>query len=102
MEGIENNNRRTKERNMKLIRTILLIAVAFAIFKVYSAQAADSAAQTIAENPQLFRAGEFQLDTFGSGKIEDLSNLSDIPKGAGVGINYFPWRTAGFGIEGRG
>lgn len=61
-----------------------------------------SALDTIIIPDQLFRAGEVQLDFFGTGHIEDLSNLSENAKGAGVGLNYFPWRAAGFGLEARG
>lgn len=61
-----------------------------------------SAKDTITLNDQLFRAGEVQLDAFGTGRIEDLTNLSETKKGAGVGLNYFPWRAAGFGLEARG
>jgi hypothetical protein len=52
--------------------------------------------------PTLFRAGEVQLDLFGTARTEDPTNLSESDKGAGLGINYFPWRAAGFGVEARG
>ena len=52
--------------------------------------------------PTLFRAGEVQLDFFGTARTEDVTNLSESDKGAGVGLNYFPWRAAGFGVEARG
>ena len=55
-----------------------------------------------AEPEPLFRAGETQLDFFGTARTEDLTNLSESSKGAGVGVNYFPWRSAGFGVEARG
>jgi hypothetical protein len=52
--------------------------------------------------PTLFRAGEVQFDLFGTARTEDITNLSESDKGAGLGINYFPWRAAGFGVEARG
>jgi hypothetical protein len=55
-----------------------------------------------AEPEPLFRAGEVQLDFFGTARTEDVTNLSESDKGAGLGINYFPWRAAGFGVEARG
>jgi hypothetical protein len=55
-----------------------------------------------AEPEPLFRAGEVQLDFFGTARTEDVTNLSESDKGAGVGLNYFPWRAAGFGVEARG
>lgn len=61
-----------------------------------------TATATVTENLELFRAGEAQIDLLGTGRIEDLTNLSETKKGAGVALNYFPWRSAGFGIEGRG
>jgi len=60
------------------------------------------AADTIVIPDALFRAKEWQLDTFGTARVEDLSNLSEARLGAGVGLNYFPWRAAGFGLEARG
>lgn len=57
---------------------------------------------TIVLDDQIFHEGEVQFDTFGTARIEDLTNLSEAKKGAGMGLNYFPWRSAGFGIEARG
>lgn len=89
----------------KSITPVPLIAL-FAWFACFagtaSAAPAPTARDTIVIPDQLFRAGEVQLDFFGTGHIEDLSNLSENAKGAGVGLNYFPWRAAGFGLEARG
>lgn len=75
----------------------------FVLFAAFCSTAAPRTAEaTVTENAQLFRAGEAQIDILGTGRIEDLTNLSETKKGAGIGLNYFPWRSAGFGIEGRG
>lgn len=44
----------------------------------------------------LFNAGEWQLD---ANAITRTKNLNDFDSGGGVGLNYFPWRTAGMGLE---
>lgn len=49
--------------------------------------------------PTLFRAGEIQIDLNGTARTEDLTDLKKANLGAGVGVNYFPWRAAGFGAE---
>jgi hypothetical protein len=94
--------------------TLLLVALAFLLMPlaIFAAPPPPDAAtgrtlqptaqDTIVANDQLFRAGETQFDTFGTGRIEDLTNLSEAKKGAGIGLNYFPWRAAGFGLEARG
>lgn len=61
-----------------------------------------AARDTITARPELFHAREWSLDALGTLRTEDLSNLSEAAKGAGVGLNYFPWRAAGFGLEARG
>lgn len=85
----------------------LLLTFAFFLANASAAQPSTpplstSAKDTIVLNDQLFRAGEVQLDVIGTGRIEDLTNLSETRKGAGIGLNYFPWRAAGFGLEARG
>ena len=82
-------------------------AVLLILFGTLAAQAQAqpvnlTAKDTIIANDQLFRAGEAQFDAIGTGRIEDLTNLSETKKGAGFGVNYFPWRSAGFGLEARG
>lgn len=92
------------------MKKLFSLFAAFAAFCSIPARAGDAvnlavprtATATITENRELFRAGETQIDLLGTGRIEDLTNLSETKKGAGVALNYFPWRSAGFGLEGRG
>lgn len=79
----------------RIAAVALLAFAAFAIFCSTPARAAD-------DGLPLFKAGETQIDLLGTGRIEDLTNLSETQKGAGLGVNYFPWRSAGFGLEARG
>lgn len=99
-------HRRGAETLSFLILAAILLCVS-ASPRLSAAEAVNLAAPrtaqtTIANNEELFRAGEAQFDTLGSARVEDLTNLSEAKKGAGAGFNYFPWRSAGFGIEGRG
>ncbi len=82
-------------------------AVLLILFGTLAAQAQSqpanlTARDTIIANDQLFRAGEVQIDAFGTGRIEELTNLSETKKGGGGAVNYFPWRAAGFGLEASG
>lgn len=45
----------------------------------------------------LFHAGEFQVDLGYAGTVK---NIDHIDHGGIIGFNYFPWRSAGFGVEG--
>jgi hypothetical protein len=47
---------------------------------------------------ELFHAGEFQIDGIGYAKS---SVPDEYTLGGGIAVNYFPWRAAGIGIEGR-
>jgi hypothetical protein len=46
----------------------------------------------------LFRAGEVQLDVIGQLRTD---NGRQYERGAGIGLNYFPSRAIGFGVEAR-
>jgi hypothetical protein len=82
---------------------LLFLALGLAPWTLDLRAAAPLAARdTITAKPELFRAGEWSLDALGTLRTEDLSNLSEASKGAGIGLNYFPWRSAGFGLEARG
>lgn len=70
---------------MKTILSVILIVVS-----VFTSSAAEK------KPGDLFRAGEFQLDGNSSFKTGDLRSFE--PSG-GIGLNYFPYRAAGFGIE---
>lgn len=85
---------------MKQLFTLLLILGTFA------AQAATEPRQSpktpdllkahrLAETP-LFHANEWQLDLNGFSHTGDLDRFR---QGLGLGVNYFPWRAAGFGLE---
>lgn len=89
------------DRNMGLSPAFaLLLLLCVSAPQRLSAAEPLTAKDTIVANDQLFRAGEWQFDTLGTERIEDPTNLSDAK--AGAAVNFFPWRTAGFGIEGRG
>jgi hypothetical protein len=46
--------------------------------------------------PLLFRPGEWQLDLNGTATTTPTDNLN---YGGGFGVNWFPWRTTGFGLD---
>ena len=47
---------------------------------------------------QVFNANEWQVDLLYQGRGP---SFNDIESGGGVGVNYFPWRSAGFGFEAK-
>jgi len=77
----------------------LCVCIAFVMALVYASHAAEPPIAP-APSAQLFNAGEWQLDLNGLAKdknpTQDTDNLS---YGGGFGVNYFPWRAAGFGVE---
>ncbi len=75
---------------MKLIRSILLVAVALAIVKVY-ARAADTAS-TAKDIAALFPGNELSIETAYTARTEDLVKFSDSTT---VGFNYFALPGAG-------
>lgn len=48
-----------------------------------------------------YNAGEFSIDGFASGRFTSLESLGRVEYGGGIGANWFPFRTAGLGIEAR-
>ncbi len=80
-----------------------LIHVAL-LFSMLAAIAADKPTQATidavkpAPDAQLFHAREWQVDAIYQGRG---TRFDEITSGGGIGISYFPWRAAGFGLEGR-
>lgn len=57
------------------------------------------------ESEAFYRAGEFQIDLFGSASVASLRSVDDLndhEAGAGFGVNYFFTRNFGLGYEVRG
>lgn len=94
------NTKSIHRRGAEALSLLILSAVLLCVSAPLRLTAASTANDTASS--ELFRAGEFQVDAIGSARIEDLTNLSEAKKGAVVGFNYFPWRSAGFGLEARG
>ncbi len=56
------------------------------------------------EVKSFYKAGEISADAFAEVRInsfKDFKDLSRLDYGGGVGVNWFPFRTAGLGIETR-
>lgn len=51
--------------------------------------------------PSFYNAGEFSVDAFASGSFKSLESFGRVEYGGGIGGNWFPFRTAGIGIEAR-
>lgn len=51
--------------------------------------------------PSYYNAGEFSVDAFASGQFTSLESFGRVEYGGGIGGNWFPFRTAGLGIEAR-
>lgn len=74
------------------LSSIILVFLAFAV------SAAPSPEVKKAVGSQLFHAGEFQIDTLYQVRTADMKSFEH---GGGLRVAYFPWRAAGFGLEGR-
>lgn len=97
-EFIKNKN----DTTMKIILAITALLV-FAYFKTHAAEPPSLPAATaaLAASPLLFHAEEWQIDLNGTVKDSDpYRDTDNLSYGGGLGINYFPWRSTGFGIEG--
>lgn len=82
---------------MKAIRTILLLAAALAIFKVYSAKAGDAKDTASSE---LFRSGEFDLSIGGVASIGTAQREKEaVVVGTQLGADYFVTRNLGLGAR---
>lgn len=68
---------------MKTIQALLLLLIA-----TIGAQAQE----------KLFNANEWQVDLLYQGRGPSFNKIES---GGGVGVNYFPWRAAGFGFEAK-
>lgn len=79
---------------MKIIKT-LLGTIGFAIALALARHAHGGEIPT----PEpLFKSKEWQVDFNG---FANSADLKDFTYGGGLGVNYFPWQTTGFGLEGQ-
>lgn len=106
MNGDTEFHMKPPSTDMKLIIAITA-ALVFAYIKTHAAEPpsipstgrAAAAAPPIEKAPQpLFHAQEFQIDLNGFANSPDLEKFT---YGGGLGVNYFPWATTGFGLEGQ-
>lgn len=82
---------------MKIVRTILLLAVALAICKVYTARAGDARKTASGE---LFRSGEFDVSIGGTASIGTAQREAEaVVVGTQVGADYFVTKNLGLGAR---